>query len=374
MSRFSKDEEVYFYNKETNEILAGKIFDIKDKNEYQIICYIDMKSRVTPYTPIVSESEISHNKDELEYLVKNTQIYKRYKLLLRNISKTDKGLEIGPFYHPIAPKKDGWQTTIVDICSKEDLIKKLSPEIMSHGLSKNIEDIDILWDWKNESLEEAVKNKVGNNLDYIISSHSIEHVVDILDFLKSCSNLLKESGVFNLAVPDLRYNFDFFRNPSSLGQVLSVYNNKTKRHSSEVYLDSINHQSWADKQSAWRPHSSQEVVLYPQKLEVSWKLYQDNLLSENHTDCHNWTFTPSSFKLLFFELLVLGFIDLMVNKIVQDDSENGSEFIVQLTKIDKTSIEMKSEEIHEHRLKLLSNIVIELAQRVEIGKLKYHYL
>jgi SAM-dependent methyltransferase len=374
MSRFSKDEEVYFYNKETNEILPGKIFDIKDKNQYQIICYIDIKSRVTPYTPIVSESEISHNKDELECLTKNTQMYKRYKLLLRNISKTDKGLEIGPYYHPIAPKEDGWQTTTVDILSKEDLIKSLSPEVLSHGLSKNIEDVDILWDWKNESLEEAVKNKVGGNLDYIISSHSIEHIVDILDFVKSCSNLLKVGGVFNLAVPDLRYTFDFFRSPSSIGQVLSVHNNKPKRHSSEVYLDAINHQSWADKHGVWPPHSSHvEVVLHPQKLEVSWKLYKDNLLSENHTDCHNWVFTPSSFKLLFFELWILGFIDVIVNKMYQDDSE-GSEFIVQLTKTDRTSIEMKSEEIHEYRSKLLSNIVIELAQRVEIGKFNYHFL
>jgi hypothetical protein len=72
MAKFSKDEEVYFYNKETNQILQGKIFDIRDNNEYQLICYISMRfmMRTVPYTPVVSESEISYNKNELEYLVK----------------------------------------------------------------------------------------------------------------------------------------------------------------------------------------------------------------------------------------------------------------------------------------------------------------
>ena len=73
MTKFSKDEEVYFYNKQTNEILQGKIFDIRDNNEYQLICYIKMRfmMRTITYTPVVSESEISYNKNELERLVKS---------------------------------------------------------------------------------------------------------------------------------------------------------------------------------------------------------------------------------------------------------------------------------------------------------------
>jgi predicted SAM-dependent methyltransferase len=299
---------------------------------------------------------------------------KRYKLLRSNISKEHKGLEIGPFYHPVVRKADGWQITVVDILSREDLIKSVDRQTRyNHPTAvDNIENVDIVWDWKNKSLEEEVINKIGGNLDYIISSHSIEHVVDILGFVKSCSNLLKVGGVFNLAVPDLRYTFDFFRSPSTLGQVLSVHNNKPKRHSSEVYLDAISNQGYAGGLYAWRPDSDHEkVTLLNQKLEDSWKMYQDNLLSEKHTDCHNWVFTPCSFKLLFFDLWTLGIIDLTVRRMYEEDFDNGSEFCVQLEKRDRiVSIPMKTQEIHEYRSKLLSNIVIELAERVKIGKLQ----
>ena len=307
-----------------------------------------------------------------------------------------KGVEIGPFYNPIVPKSDGWNTTTVDILSKEQLVDAVDRKIRE-TYRKRTEDVDVIWDWKNKSLHEEVINKTGGNLDYVISSHSIEHVVDLLGFIKSCSNVLKPEGVFNLAIPDLRYTFDFFRNPSSLGQVLSVHNNKPKRHSSEVYLDAIENQAHAlvkvkvedikDEYdpypivptgstglSAWVLNSTlytlEKVTLLNQKFEDSWKMYQNDLVSEKHMDCHNWVFTPTSFKLLIFDLYTLGIIDFQVNKMVQDDSTIGSEFFVQLVKKDKASENITSEEVHEYRSKLLCNIVIELAERVVIGKLK----
>jgi hypothetical protein len=310
---------------------------------------------------------------------------KHFKLLIsgpdgsplnRSLSK---GIEIGPFYKPAAPKCEGWKTSVVDIFSKEELLNLLVSELESYR--NQIEDIDILWDWKNKSLEEEVINKIGGNLDYIISSHSIEHVVDLIEFLKSCSNILKSEGVFNLAIPDLRYTFDFFRNPSTIGQALSVYNNKSKRHSSEAHLDSILYQGRIGDHACWLPIPGAEiwgvelnvdriVKLSEQKLEDSWKIYQDDKLSNNHIDFHNWVFTPSSFRLLIFELWILGIIDFTVNKIIYDDGRIGSEFFVQLVKKNKASEDITSQEIEEYRYELLSNIVIELAERVTIGNLK----
>jgi SAM-dependent methyltransferase len=297
--------------------------------------------------------------------------------LNRSLSK---GIEIGPFYKPAAPKCEGWKTSVVDIFSKEELLNLLVSELESYR--NQIEDIDILWDWKNKSLEEEVINKIGGNLDYIISSHSIEHVVDLIEFLKSCSNILKSEGVFNLAIPDLRYTFDFFRNPSTIGQALSVYNNKSKRHSSEMFLDAIICQGQVGGHPCWPPlpyftdfnepytQADRIVKLFTQKLEDSWKIYQDDKLSNNHIDFHNWVFTPSSFRLLIFELWILGIIDFTVNKIIYDDGRIGSEFFVQLVKKNKASEDITSQEIEEYRYELLSNIVIELAERVTIGNLK----
>ena len=88
-------------------------------------------------------------------------MYKHYKLLISGITRNDKGLEIGPFFNPIAPKRDGWKTTVVDILPRRGLMKTIDTKTkLNHPTIGNyIEDVDIVWDWKNKSLEEEVINK-----------------------------------------------------------------------------------------------------------------------------------------------------------------------------------------------------------------------
>ena len=59
--------------------------------------------------------------------------------------------------------------------------------------------------------------------DYILASHVIEHLPDLIGFLKDCESLLKRDGVLVLAVPDKRYCFDILQPLTGTGDLLQAH-------------------------------------------------------------------------------------------------------------------------------------------------------
>ena len=103
----------------------------------------------------------------------------RRTILLDGIDKANaRGVEIGPFFSPMAPKKDGWNTIVVDFNDGEEL-RRIATNHPSEAMQKmcvNIEDVDVVW--KGEPIEEIVSAKFGTGMDYVIGSHTVEHMVD----------------------------------------------------------------------------------------------------------------------------------------------------------------------------------------------------
>lgn len=61
---------------------------------------------------------------------------------LTYITKSGKGVEIGPSHRPIAPKCQGYDVHIIDHMGKEELVNKYR----HHGVDlKSIEDVDFVW-------------------------------------------------------------------------------------------------------------------------------------------------------------------------------------------------------------------------------------
>ena len=46
----------------------------------------------------------------------------RLQELRKGITNQDSGLEVGPFFSPICPKKEGFQVVTLDVFSREELI------------------------------------------------------------------------------------------------------------------------------------------------------------------------------------------------------------------------------------------------------------
>lgn len=104
----------------------------------------------------------------------------RFDRILSSVNTAGCGLEIGPSFAPAAPKSKGFNVEILDCLSAEDLkIKYANMPI------ENIEPVDYVW--SGEPIDKLINKP--NHYDYIIASHVIEHLPDMLSWLQQCSNL-----------------------------------------------------------------------------------------------------------------------------------------------------------------------------------------
>jgi len=78
----------------------------------------------------------------------------RKEKILRHINKNGTGIEIGPSYNPIAPKKEGYNVHIIDHLSKEELLVKYKDFQVD---LKKIEEVDFIW--KGEKYADLIGKK-----------------------------------------------------------------------------------------------------------------------------------------------------------------------------------------------------------------------
>jgi hypothetical protein len=285
----------------------------------------------------------------------------RVSVLLRGLQPEDHvGAEIGPFFSPIAPKSGGWQTVVVDAYDAEVLRDKAKNHESSavRDSAHLIEEVDVVW--AGEPLSEVAALVERAPLDYVIASHVIEHVPDLLGFVTGAASLLGPEGVLSLAVPDARYCFDGLRHVSMLGDVLQAHRERRNRHQPETIFSQIAYGLNMDGDGSWVKGSTGDVSLMS---SLEWANDQYSEYVEKcqddpayYMDCHAWVFTPSSFELLIFELGLLGLTDLRVDSI--DQRTFASEFFVRLS---RSAQPVPREDADARRLALLLEVRAELA-------------
>jgi predicted SAM-dependent methyltransferase len=228
----------------------------------------------------------------------NTRKYK----VFHSLDKLGAGLEIGPSHNPIAPKRDGYDVQIVDHASAAVLRDKYK----SHGLNlENIEEVDFVW--QGQPLSELIgKTKC---YDWIIASHVIEHIPDLIAFFKQCSELLKPNGVISLVIPDKRYCFDYFAPLTTTGDLLDAHLQKRQRPSPGKIFDHFSNACSNQGAIAWEKDSTQSFNLIHEITHAhdAWLLAQKN---SDYVDVHCWRFTPTSFELIIQDLQQLGLLNI----------------------------------------------------------------
>jgi SAM-dependent methyltransferase len=256
------------------------------------------------------------------------------------------GLEIGPSYNPLAPKKAGFNVETVDHLDRAGLIEKYGP----HGVDvTGIEEVDYVW--KGQPLSELIGATA--RYDWIIASHVIEHVPDVVGFLNECEKLLKPDGTLSLAIPDKRYCFDYFRSPSSTGDVIQASLEKRQRHPPGWVFDHFSSVSKLGDAITWSQGSKGSLQLVHPFTEAK-QLYDWSLSPDApYIDIHAWRFTPSSFRLIMHDLGQLGLTGLSESRFYDT---TGCEFYVSL-RPGRSAVE-------SDRLQLAKGIQHELAQAV----------
>ena len=90
--------------------------------------------------------------------------------------------------------------------------------------------------WRGEPLDELLGEA---RYDWIIASHVIEHMPDLVAFFRQAARLLKPGGSLSLVIPDKRYCFDYFRWPSTTGDVLQAFAEQRRRHPAGVVFEYV---------------------------------------------------------------------------------------------------------------------------------------
>jgi SAM-dependent methyltransferase len=208
------------------------------------------------------------------------------------------GVEIGPLCGPLVSRQDG-EVLYVDHVDTPTLRAKYA-----NDPAVNIDHIvDVDGVWGSNTLSEAIG---GRQVDYVVASHVIEHVPDLLGWLNEIAEVLTERGELRLAVPDRRFTFDFLRQESRFADVLNAYLHKARAPLPIEILDFNAEATFVDLASAWRgdmdPAALQRFVSDARAIEVA----QDAMIHGNYHDVHCWVFTPRSFAELMRRTALLG--------------------------------------------------------------------
>ncbi|GEM_PF-1601218 len=223
--------------------------------------------------------------------------------ILRSLFKAaDFGLEIGPSYNPVAPKSLGYNVETLDHACAADLKQKYQDD-PNMDISK-IEEVDYVTD--GQRITSFIKN---NKYDYIIASHVLEHIPDVIGFIKDCESLLKEDGVLILAIPDKRFCFDIFQPLTSTGEVIQAYLEKRTRHPVGKIFDHFAYVAYRDGHLSWSQEELGSLKL-THSISEAKQMLETKKDAPEYIDIHAWRFTPASFRLIINDLYQAGYINL----------------------------------------------------------------
>jgi SAM-dependent methyltransferase len=250
---------------------------------------------------------------------------RREKILKGLNLATMSGLEIGPRDRPVVRKTDG-AVVYVDYMDTESLRELHLTQRATDCVVDNLVHVDAIWG--ENTIEEAVG--MGEKFDYIVASHVIEHVPDLISWLRELGTVLKPDGVITLAIPDKRYCFDHLRDESSITDVLTAYFLRARRPQPQQIIDFCLHFNAVDTAEAWRGAASRPPVTQLGQLEHALAMAQSSM-DGVYQDVHCWAFTPDSFTSIIEQITAFGLLDLSCDA-VEATAHNELEFFAKLSR------------------------------------------
>ncbi|WP_299924383.1 methyltransferase domain-containing protein [uncultured Nocardioides sp.] len=238
-------------------------------------------------------------------------------------------LEIGPLANPVV-SPDVADVRYVDVVDRAGLV--------AHYDGNPAVDPDAIpeqhyWltrpDGTVSTLAEAVAE--GAPFQHVVASHVIEHVPDMLGWLRDVAQVLTWDGALLLAVPDRRYCFDVHRSPTTVGQVVQAHLDGDRTPSVRAVLDHFMRAVDLSAEQAWAGVQPPTQGLHPID-DVRRHLARQQ--AGDYVDCHVWPLTPRGFADLMDDLLALGQVDFAVERLTAT-RVGEQEFYATLRRLDR---------------------------------------
>jgi predicted SAM-dependent methyltransferase len=256
-----------------------------------------------------------------------TEMIDRKAKLLNHIKPSSQdGLEIGPLATPTLTKSEcGGRIKYIDHATTGELREKYR-----HNAFVKIEDIvDVDFLWGQKTLSEAVS---CTRFDYVIASHVIEHVPDMIGWLNEIAEILKEHGILSLAIPDKRFTFDILREISTPGQFIEDFILHRRHPSPQATFDHVAKYVTIDIKDVWDGKVSIRNLVHANTLQQAYQLVEDSLVADQYYDVHVSIFTPASFLDLVKIFCQLDLLVFLV-KDFYDTVRYTNEFIISLERL-----------------------------------------
>lgn len=212
------------------------------------------------------------------------------------------GVEIGPLMTPIVEKSDG-AILYVDHVDTATLREKYAKD--QNVDVTRIVPVDVVWNSGQFKHAFAPDFKA----DYVLASHVVEHVPDLIRWLGDIRDVLKPDGLLRLAVPDRRYTFDFLRRETELHDILAAYVEETKVPTPQVVLDHCLNYRPIDTVAMWLGQLRPETLRPSNTIDAAVAFARDSYEHGRYVDVHCWVFTPSSFARLMAKATAAGLIN-----------------------------------------------------------------
>ncbi|MDQ2961175.1 MAG: class I SAM-dependent methyltransferase [Candidatus Dormibacteraeota bacterium] len=211
-----------------------------------------------------------------------------------------RGLEIGPLVSPIVTPDMG-EVYYADHASAEELHQKY---LHDPGVDVDlIAPVDFVWG--DKTLAECAASAAP--FDYVVASHVVEHVPDLVGWLREVAQVLTPGGRLCLVVPDRRLTFDVRRRPTNLAEIVEAYVLKFRRPPTRAIFDHFSRHVDVDTGALW-----QGTTAYPEDvpvdLSMGWAQVQRAQTGE-YLDTHCWVFSDGEFVELLGELMRMGLLD-----------------------------------------------------------------
>ena len=240
-----------------------------------------------------------------------------------------RGLEMGPLDRPIVHRGE-LEIYYLDHASTQEL------KVKYRGHDVNVDelcDIDVVADGVTPLIA-LLGDKAP--LDYVVASHVIEHVPDMIGWLIEAFSVLKVGGRLILILPNKRFTFDVFRRDSAIEELLEAYRERRRRPGLRCVLDFFANAVRAETWHLWEKYDFvKDLQFYygPDRLTEAQRDFE----AGKYIDVHCWIFAPWWFMELMHRITLavpsLRF-DLVHFLTTQD---HDLEFYVQLEKVETTT-------------------------------------
>ena len=237
------------------------------------------------------------------------------------------GLEIGPLDRPIAVRPDS-DVSYLDVSERSKLQAHYGPDE-----AVDVEKIPELDFWLEHddgflSLEEACRG--GAPFDWVLASHVIEHVPDVVGWLRQLWKVTRVDAEVALSVPDRRFCFDVHRPATTVGQALEAHDRGDQTPSPRAVFDGHRSAVEMPAERAWAgdvPDAEDRSHSWEYTLEMLERSRRGE-----YVDSHVWLWTPREFVSFIDDLCHLGLVDFVVDRMLAT-AHNDLEFHVVLARL-----------------------------------------